>query len=75
MILKNKGKVIRWGIVSFCVVISFFYSCKKDGPVEIPDPGDPSLAGIEFKVPADWPVPPPPTTFEPPQPAEGQTSP
>jgi hypothetical protein len=49
MILKNKGKIIQCGIISFCVVASLFYGCKKDGTVEIPDPGDPSLAGIEFK--------------------------
>jgi cytochrome c peroxidase len=57
MILKNKGKIIQCGIISFCVVASLFYGCKKDGTVEIPDPGDPSLAGIEFKVPTNWPTP------------------
>ena len=56
MIPKHKGKAIQWGIISFCALVSFFYSCKKEKSPEV-EPGDPSLTGIEFKVPADWPLP------------------
>jgi cytochrome c peroxidase len=56
MILKYKGKIIQWSIISFCAAVSFFYSCKKDDPV-VEVPGDPSLVGIQFNVPEDWPIP------------------
>jgi cytochrome c peroxidase len=57
MVLKNKGRIIQSGIIACCVIASFFYSCKKDDPITTPDPGDPSLVGIEFKIPGNWPTP------------------
>jgi len=34
-----------------------FYSCKKDNVTDPGTPEDPSLADIEFRIPASWPLP------------------
>lgn len=57
MILKTKGNFIKGAVVLFCGVSSLLYSCKKDDPVTNPVFEDPSLIGIEFKIPKDWPLP------------------
>lgn len=56
MILKIKGSIVKRAIILFCTT-SLLYSCKKDNPAEDPVIVDPSLVGIEFKVPENWPMP------------------
>lgn len=54
--MKTKGKLVRSAIVLLCAGSTLLYSCKKDDPVNN-TPEDPSLVGIEFKVPQGWPAP------------------
>lgn len=57
MILKHKGRTIAAAIILLCSATVLSYSCKKDSPADNPVVEDPSLVGIEFKIPKDWPVP------------------
>ena len=55
--MKIRSNVLRSTVIAAFGCVTMLYSCKKDKIDEIVDPGDPSLANIEFKVPQGWPAP------------------
>lgn len=55
--MKYSATNLRIALTLSFVLLACFNSCRKNGTDEPQDPEDPSLAGIEFKVPQGWPAP------------------